>query len=59
MSESKIPEILERYETALLSEWSQELAATNTGKGLIREAELQEECREFLRLLRLAAQHGN
>lgn len=59
MSESKIPTILEVYEADLLSEWSQELAATNTRKGLIKEAELQEECREFLRLLRSAARQGN
>lgn len=56
---SKIPEILKTHEADLLSEWNQELAATNTRKGLIKEAELQEECREFLRLLRNAAQEGN
>jgi len=57
--ESKIPEILKTHETDLLSEWNQELAATNTRKGLIKETELQEECREFLRLLRTATQQGN
>ncbi|MGP1385913.1 MAG: STAS domain-containing protein [Thainema sp.] len=56
---SKIPEILKTHEADLISEWNQELAATNTRKGLIKEAELQEECREFLRLLRDAAQEGN
>lgn len=59
MSGSKIPEIIERYEADLLAEWSQELAATNTRKGLIKEAELQEECREFLSSLRVAVQQGN
>lgn len=59
MSKSKIPEILETYEANLLAEWSQELAATNTRRGLIKETELQEECREFLSLLRIAAQKGN
>lgn len=59
IGKSKIPEILETHETELLAEWTQELAATNTRKGLIKEAELQEECREFLRLLRVAVQHGN
>lgn len=59
MSKSKIPEILETYEAELLAEWTQELAAGNTRKGLIKEAELQEECREFLSLLRVAAQQGN
>nr|WP_228053261.1 STAS domain-containing protein [Nodosilinea sp. LEGE 07298] len=56
---SKIPEILKTHETELLSEWNQELLATNTRKGLIKEAELREECREFLKLLRSAAQSGN
>jgi rsbT co-antagonist protein RsbR len=59
MSKSKIPEILETYEAELLSEWNQELTTTNTRRGLIKEAELQEECREFLKLLRIAAQQGN
>ncbi|MBD2231900.1 STAS domain-containing protein [Phormidium tenue] len=56
---SKIPEILKTHEAELLSEWNQELVATNTRKGLIKEAELQVECREFLKLLRIAAQSGN
>ncbi|MBW4469898.1 MAG: STAS domain-containing protein [Stenomitos rutilans HA7619-LM2] len=59
MSGSKIPEILETYEADLLAEWHQELAASNARKGLIKEAELQEECREFLRLLRIAVQQGD
>lgn len=58
-SESKIPEILKTYEADLLAEWSQELAAVSTRKSLIKEAELQEECREFLNLLRIAVQQGN
>jgi rsbT co-antagonist protein RsbR len=56
---SRIPEILKTHEADLLSEWNQELIAANTRKGLIKEAEIQEECREFLRLLRNAAQQGN
>jgi rsbT co-antagonist protein RsbR len=56
---SRIPEILKTHEADLLSEWNQELMAANTRKGLIKEAEIQEECREFLRLLRNAAQQGN
>lgn len=59
MNESKIPKILKTYEADLLSEWSEELLATNTRRGLIKEAELKEECREFLNLLRTAAQEGN
>lgn len=56
---SKIPEILKTHEADLLSEWKQELTAINTRQGLIKEAELQEECREFLRLLCEATQKGN
>ncbi|HEY9895712.1 MAG TPA: STAS domain-containing protein [Candidatus Sericytochromatia bacterium] len=59
MSGSKIPELLEIYETELLTEWHQELVATNARRSLIKDAELQEECREFLRLLRTAVQQGN
>lgn len=58
MSESKIPEILEIFEADLLSEWTQELATVNIRKGLIKEAELKEECREFLSLFRIAVQQG-
>ena len=56
---SKIPEILKAYETDLLADWIQELAAANTRKGLIKEAEIREECHEFLRLLRAATEGGN
>lgn len=59
MSRSKIPEMLESYEADLLSEWIQELAALNTRKGLIKQAELQEECQEFLSLFRIAVGQGN
>lgn len=58
MSESKIPEILETFEADLLSEWTQELANVNIRKGLIKEAELKEECREFLSLFRSAVGQG-
>jgi rsbT co-antagonist protein RsbR len=58
MSESKIPEILENFEAELLSEWTQELATINVRRGLIKEAELKEECREFLSLFRIAVQQG-
>ncbi|SRR5579883_60178 len=59
MSTSKIPDILQTYEADLLTEWHQSLATTHAQKGLIKEAELKEECREFLKLLRLAVQQGN
>ncbi|MGF1992495.1 MAG: STAS domain-containing protein [Nostoc sp. ZfuVER08] len=59
MSESKIPEILETFEADILSEWTQELATVNIRRGLIKEAQLNEECREFLSLFRLAVGQGN
>jgi rsbT co-antagonist protein RsbR len=59
MNSSKIPEVLETHEAELLVDWSRELAATNTRRGLIKEAEQQQECREFLSLLRSAVQQGN
>ncbi|QIR41214.1 STAS domain-containing protein [Tolypothrix sp. PCC 7910] len=58
MSKSKIPEILETFEADLLSEWTQELATVNIRRGLIKEAELKEECREFLSLFRIAVGQG-
>ncbi|RUT09710.1 polyvinylalcohol dehydrogenase [Dulcicalothrix desertica PCC 7102] len=59
MSESKIPQILETFEADLLSEWMAELAAINIRRGLIKEVELKEECREFLSLFRGAVGQGN
>jgi rsbT co-antagonist protein RsbR len=59
MSESKIPEILETFEADLLSEWMAELATINVRRGLIKEVELKEECREFLSLFRGAVGQGN
>lgn len=58
MSESKIPEILETFEADLLSEWTQELTTVNIRRGLIKEAELREECREFLSLFKIAVGQG-
>ncbi|MEH2276126.1 MAG: STAS domain-containing protein [Nostoc sp.] len=59
MSESKIPEILETFEADMLSEWIQELATINIRRGLIKQAEIKEECREFLSLFRIAVGQGN
>ncbi|HEY9748398.1 MAG TPA: STAS domain-containing protein [Allocoleopsis sp.] len=55
---SKIPAILDQYGSELLSEWLQEILATNNRRGLIKEAELREECREFIHLFREAV-HQN
>jgi rsbT co-antagonist protein RsbR len=56
---SHIPEILEKYEAELLADWLQELKSAINRRGLIKEAELREECREFLELFRSAVQQGN
>lgn len=56
---SHIPEILKKYETELLADWLQELKAASSRRGLIKEAELQEECREFLELLKKTLHQGN
>ncbi|WP_017315245.1 STAS domain-containing protein [Mastigocladopsis repens] len=56
---SKILEVLEKYQADLLADWIQTIMANNTRKGLLKETELQEECREFLSLLKTAAQYGN
>nr|WP_290225297.1 STAS domain-containing protein [Trichocoleus desertorum] len=55
---SKIPEILDRYGADLLTEWLQEVLSGGNRRGLIKEAELREECREFIHLFRQAV-HQN
>jgi len=54
---SRIPEILDKYRSELLADWLQEILTTNR-RGLIKEAELREECREFIHLFREAV-HKN
>ncbi|NMG06018.1 STAS domain-containing protein [Brasilonema sp. UFV-L1] len=56
---SKISQVIEKYEADLLADWMQALMANNTRKGLLKETELQQECREFLNLLKTAVQRGN
>lgn len=56
---SQIPEILKTYKAELLSSWLQEQQAVGFRSDLIKETQLQEECREFLDLLTIAAQFGN
>ncbi|ARV60944.1 anti-anti-sigma factor [Nostocales cyanobacterium HT-58-2] len=56
---SKIPEVVEKYEAELLAGWTQALIANISRKGLIKEIDLREECREFLSLLKTAVQYGN
>lgn len=55
----KIAEVLEQYEADLLAEWLQDIVGSSNQRGLLREAELQEECREFLSLFRRAVQQDD
>ncbi len=56
---AKISEILTTYEAEILTEWLDEVISSTNRRGLLKEAELKEECREFLHLLRQAAQQDN
>ena len=56
---SKIPEILKNHEAELLEEWLKEQTKSGIRKDLIKEIELQEQCREFLDLFSQAVQQGN
>jgi rsbT co-antagonist protein RsbR len=56
---SKISEVLDQYGAELLSEWLQEILSTSSRRGLIKEAELREECREFIHLFRQAVHQNN
>ena len=53
---SRLPEILQRHESAILSEWMEEQKANVRQTGLIKEQELRVQCAEFLGQLRKAAQ---
>jgi rsbT co-antagonist protein RsbR len=56
---TRIPEVLEKYKADLLADWLRDLVTMNAPKGLIRESELREECKEFLELLIAAVQQGD
>ncbi len=56
---SKIPEILTNYKTQLLADWLQQQLTHGNRQGLIKEAELREECREFLELFKNAVQQSD
>src|SRR5262245_30752237 len=54
-----ISEVLEKHESDLLAEWmGQQLSAPTQRGDLIKEAELREQSRRFLGLVRAAAQRG-
>lgn len=56
---SKIPEILTNYKAQLLADWLQLQISDGNRKGLLKETELREECREFLELFKHAVQQGD
>ena len=49
---SRIPAVLRKYESEILAEWMGQQVAPGARKGMIKEAELREQCREFLSLFR-------
>jgi rsbT co-antagonist protein RsbR len=55
----RLPAILERHEKDLLNEWIElQLTAVTRRRDLINDADLREESRRFLSLVRKAAQNG-
>ena len=57
---TKIPAILTKYESDLLSAWvSQQKAVAGPRGGAKPEAELRDQSRRFLQLFQQAAQSGN
>jgi rsbT co-antagonist protein RsbR len=53
-----IPTLIEKHASAILSEWIAEQLAAGSRAGRIGEAELREQCADFLRLLGEASQSG-
>jgi rsbT co-antagonist protein RsbR len=58
-SATRLPELLSKHEGPILERWVEEqLATIGQRRGLMSEVELREQSREFLGLLRQAAQNG-
>jgi rsbT co-antagonist protein RsbR len=56
----RISELLDKHESELLEQWvNEQLASTSTRRDLMKEAELREQSRQFLTLLRNASQANN
>ena len=59
-NKSRIPEILDKYEAELLTDWVKEqLAAVTLRPDLMTESDLRQQSVEFLNLFRVAARSGN
>jgi rsbT co-antagonist protein RsbR len=56
-AQSRLPAVLKKHETDLLSEWGRELSTASDGR--ISDADLQAQSRDFLRLVLEATQRGN
>jgi rsbT co-antagonist protein RsbR len=57
---SRIAEIIGKYESDLLADWVQQQMAARTLRGdLMKEAELREQSRQLLNLVRVASRHEN
>jgi rsbT co-antagonist protein RsbR len=58
--QSRIPEIVKKHESDLLTQWmQQQLSAPTLRRDLLKEAELREQSRRFLGDFREAIQNGN
>ena len=60
-TESKIPRIVEQYESEILSEWTRNLLRNvgSSASGVITEAEVRSQAGEFLNLFRRALRRGD
>ena len=57
---SRISEVVKKYEGDLLKEWiEQQLASTTSRQDLMNKAELQEQSHQFLSLFKAALENGN
>jgi rsbT co-antagonist protein RsbR len=57
---SRLPVILDKYESELLADWMRhQLSSTALRADLLKEAELRDQSRQFLTLLRAASRHSN
>ena len=56
---SRLPEVLRKYEADLLSEWIQEQTHAVTRQGVLKNGELREQTTQFLRVLRETTQEAD
>src|SRR4051812_41415038 len=56
---SRIPDILKKYETQILTEWMKEMSSSTRRGDLMRDDELKVQSRQLLDAMTTAAQKGN